>query len=292
MFDQVGLSRIRCPAGVAEWSEREVMLYALAIGMGSDPMDADQLLFVYEKHLRVVPTFATVAAWSCNPPLSETGVDMARVVHAGQEIDVHRAIPVSARVTATGGFVAAVDKGDRGALIFAETVLRDAASGDPYVTLRQAYLARVDGNFGAVPSVADNPHAVPERVPDLTVDYPTRPDQALLYRLLGDRNPLHADPEAARSAGFDRPILHGLCTFGVTCRAILESCASSDPARIRNHAARFSAPVYPGETISVDVWRDGPIVSFEARVAARGVRVVRHGRSVLMPESAGSRTDS
>jgi acyl dehydratase len=141
--------------------------------------------------------------------------------------------------------------------------------------------ARGDGGFGGPSDGAPEPHKTPERAPDMSVDIPTRPDQALIYRLSGDRNPLHSDPDIASAAGFPRPILHGLCTYGITCRAVLQTYADYDPAAIKHHAARFSSPVFPGETVSVDLWRDGDEVSFEARVKDRGVTVIRNGLSRL-----------
>jgi acyl dehydratase len=122
---------------------------------------------------------------------------------------------------------------------------------------------------------------VPSRAPDHSIDIPTRPDQALIYRLSGDRNPLHSDPSIATAAGFPRPILHGLCTYGITCRAVLQTYADYDPAKIKSHAVRFSSPVYPGETITVDMWKDGDTISFEARVKARDVTVIKNGKTVL-----------
>ncbi len=148
-------------------------------------------------------------------------------------------------------------------------------------TLRSSIFARADGGFGGPADGEAPPHAVPDRTPDLSLDFPTRPDQALLYRLNGDRNPLHADPAFAKLVGFPRPILHGLCTFGITCRAVLQGFTGFDPAPIKRHQARFSAPVFPGETVTVDLWQDGEAVSFEAKVKDRQAVVIRNGLSVL-----------
>ena len=152
-----------------------------------------------------------------------------------------------------------------------ETTLFEAESGDKLATLVGSTFARGDGGFGGPSEGQPEPHQVPDRKPDLSLDFPTLPNQALLYRLSGDRNPLHSDPAFAKRVGFPRPILHGLCTYGITCRAVLQSYAEYDPAKFKSHAARFSSPVFPGETITVDLWQDGKIISFEARVKDRGV---------------------
>lgn len=272
---------IRSPADLFAWQDRDAMLYALSIGIGDDPLDPAALRFIHERGLRTVPTFATVAAWGSNPPLRDAGVDYTKVVHAAQEVVVHRLLPPAGRVRADGGIVSVVDKGDKGALVEAHVVLRDADSGEAYVTNRVTWLARADGNFGGPRDGGSSPHPIPDRAPDRTITYSTRPDQAALYRLLGDRNPLHIDPAIAAHAGFDRPILHGLCTFGITCRAVMEGFAGMEPERIASHAARFSSPVLPGDDIAVDMWRDGATISFEARVPARGVTVIRNGRAQL-----------
>jgi acyl dehydratase len=187
-----------------------------------------------------------------------------------------------AKVKTKGRVAGVFDKGaGKGAVVMNETIAEDAQTGEPICTITASIFARGDGGFGGPSEGQPEPHQVPGRAPDLSVDMPTRPDQALIYRLSGDRNPLHADPEFARRAGFPRPILHGLCTYGVTCRAVLQTFADYDPAAFKSHAARFSAPVFPGETITVDLWKDGGVISFEARIKDRGVTCIKNGKTVL-----------
>jgi acyl dehydratase len=264
------------------WGDRETMLYALGIGMGGDPMNLQELPFVYESGLKAVPTMATTVAWGAGPGLGKLGINFLMVVHGEQKVEFHRPLPTEAEITAEARIIGAYDKGkDKGAVIYTETLLRDARTGDPIATLTGSTFARGDGGFGGPSEGAPEPHEVPKRAPDQTLEFTTRPDQALIYRLSGDRNPLHSDPAIAKAAGFPRPILHGLCTYGITCRAVLQAYADFDPSRIKSHQVRFSSPVFPGETIAVDLWRDGPVVSFEARVMERGVTVVRNGKTML-----------
>jgi acyl dehydratase len=263
------------------WRDRETMLYALGIGMGSDPLNMDELPFVYENNLKAVPTLATVVAWGAGP-LGKTGINYLMVVHGEQSVTFHKPMPTEAQIIADSRIAGAYDKGPgKGAVIYTETVIKDAKSGEPIATLLGSTFARGDGGFGGPSDGAPTPHEVPSRAPDHSIDIPTRPDQALIYRLSGDRNPLHSDPSIATAAGFPRPILHGLCTYGITCRAVLQTYADYDPAKIKSHAVRFSSPVYPGETITVDMWKDGDTISFEARVKARDVTVIKNGKTVL-----------
>ncbi len=262
------------------WTDRETMLYALGVGMGADPLDARELPFVYENGLKALPTQATVAAWGAGP-MGQLGLNYLMVVHGEQSVEMHRPLPTDARVIADSRIASVYDKGPKGAIINIETVIKDAQDGSAIATLVSSIFARGDGGFGGPSEGAPEPHPIPARAPDASIDIPTRPDQALLYRLSGDRNPLHADPGFASAAGFPRPILHGLCTYGVTCRAVLSAFADYDPTRIKSHAARFSSPVFPGETITVDLWKDGSVISFEARVKDRGVTVIKNGRSVV-----------
>ena len=261
------------------WKDRDSMLYALGVGMGADPLNEHELPFVYENGLKALPSFVTVITFPTRL-LARSGVNFARVVHGEQAIELHRTIPPEGEAIGSSRVAAVYDKGDKGAILTVETTLKDPA-GELLATLTSAIFARADGGFGGPADGEAPPHPIPERAPDLSLDFPTRPDQALLYRLCGDRNPLHADPAFARMVGFPRPILHGLCTYGITCRAVLQAYTDFDPAPIKSHWARFSAPVFPGETITVDLWRDGPVISFEARVKDRQAVVIKHGKSVL-----------
>ncbi len=173
------------------------------------------------------------------------------------------------------------DKGkDKGAVIRHKTVLRDE-KGEPLATLVASRFARGDGGFGGPSGGQAEPHKMPTRAPDKSVDITTRPDQALVYRLCGDRNPLHSDPEFAKRAGFPAPILHGMCTYGITCRGVLQTYADYDAGAFKQHAVRFSSPVYPGETVTMEMWKDGNVISFEAKVKSRNVTVIKSGRTVL-----------
>jgi acyl dehydratase len=263
------------------YGDRETMLYALGIGLGADPMNEAELPFVYENGLKTVPTMATVIAWGAGRT-GDTGINYAMVVHGEQRLTLHRPLPPSATILADSRFIACLDKGaGKGAVLVSETAIREKASGEALCTLTSSIFARGDGGFGGPSEGGPAVHAIPDRAPDMEVDIPTRPDQALLYRLSGDRNPLHSDPGFAKAVGFPRPILHGLCTYGITCRAVMQACTDLDPTAILAHDVRFSSPVFPGETVSVQIWRDGPVVSFEARVKNRDAVVIRNGRSLL-----------
>ncbi|HEY5106271.1 MAG TPA: MaoC/PaaZ C-terminal domain-containing protein [Caulobacteraceae bacterium] len=278
------------PARTFTYGDKDVMLYGLGIGLGADPMDEKELAFVYERGLKVVPTAATVLAAGSraraeappNPPGHRASqINYLMVVHGEQKVELHRPLPPTGTFTAQSRTIGAFDKGkDKGAVIYNETTWTNEA-GEKVATLTGSTFARGDGGFGGPSEGAPEPHQTPSRAPDLSLDFATRPDQALLYRLNGDRNPLHSDPESARRSGFPRPILHGLCTYGITCRAILKGITDYDPDVILSHEARFSAPVIPGDTITVDMWLDGKVISFTARVQARGATVIKNGKTVL-----------
>src|SRR5437763_8750253 len=248
------------------YSDLEVMLYASGIGMGADPMGGKELAFVSEavatpRPLKVVPTFASVAAWGAGP--GEMNLNRVMVVDGERDITFHKPLAAAAHITADSSVLDVFDKGkDKGAVIRHQTVLKDE-KGEKLATLVASRFARGDGGFGGPSEGQPEPHEIPSRKADLSVDISTREDQALLYRLNGDRNPLHSDPESAKRSGFPRPILHGLCTYGITCRAVLQAITGFDPDQIKSHQARFSAPVFPGDTITVDLWKDGKEISFE-----------------------------
>jgi len=286
----------RTAARTFTYGDKDVMLYALGIGLGADPMNETELPFVYERGLRVVPTAATVLAAAGgggraraaagddapNPPgFRVSQLNFLMVVHGEQKVELHRPLPTTGTFTAEGRTIGAFDKGEgKGAVVVNQTVWTDE-KGEKVATLTGATFARGDGGFGGPSEGAPEPHVVPTRAADLSVDIATSPGQALLYRLNGDRNPLHSDPDVARRAGFPRPILHGLCTYGITCRAVLQAITGYDPDQILSHQARFSAPVFPGDVITVDLWRDAKQISFEARVKDRGATVIKNGLTML-----------
>jgi len=264
-----------------DYDDTKTMLYALGIGFGRDPLNEAELPFVYEKDLRTVPTLATVIAWGAGP-MRDSGINYAMVVHGEQKLKLHRPLPIAAKIKADSKIVGAWDKGEgKGAIIVSETEIADRVSGEALCTMTSTTFARGDGGFGGPREGAPEPHKLPERAPDASVEVDTRPDQALIYRLCGDRNPLHSDPEFAKAVGFPKPILHGLCTYGTCCRAIIQEHCDYDPTRIAGFDVRFSSPVYPGETIVVETWKDGSEISFRARVKERDVVVINNGKCTL-----------
>jgi acyl dehydratase len=262
-------------------TKRDTILYALGVGLGADPCDADQLKFVYEENLRALPTMAVILGypgpWHAHP---ETGITRSRVVHGSQGFRIFRPLPVEGDITGKTRVVGVVDKGrDKGALVMTECVVREKAGGAQLCALTSTTFCRADGGFGGPAGPVAEPHRLPEEAPQYACDLPTLPQAALIFRLSGDYNPLHADPAYAARSGFRAPILHGRCTFSVAGHAILKTLCGYDPARLVAMECRFSAPVYPGETIRTEMWREGGIVSFRSTVPARGVTVLDNGRA-------------
>ena len=267
------------------YAPRDTILYALGVGLGTDPMDEDELRYVFEESdgFAALPTMAVVLGspgfWARDP---ESGIDWVRILHGEQKLELHAPIPVEATISARSRVIGVVDKGaGRGALILTERTLTDAGTGTPLATLTSTTFARGNGGYGGPSDEAPAPHRLPDRAPDAVTDLPTVARAALVYRLSGDWNPLHASPDVARAAGFEKPILHGLCTLGVAGHALLRSCCGYDARRLRSMQLRFSAPVYPGETIRTEIWQDGPEVSFRSRVVERDVVVLNNGRAVI-----------
>ncbi|MGE0387574.1 MAG: MaoC/PaaZ C-terminal domain-containing protein [Gammaproteobacteria bacterium] len=263
------------------YGARELLLYALGVGVGFDPTDEAQLPFVYEKALRPLPTLPT-----CLPYVSirtlDLGIDYAKTLHGEQSTVLHAPLPTAATVIGSTRVSSLFDKGaGKGALVYLTREYREEATGTLLATTLTGLFARGDGGFGGPAGPAPAPHPIPERAPDCVCELPTVPQAALIYRLNGDPNPLHAEPEVARRAGYDRPILHGLATYGLVGHALLRAVCGYDEKRVRSIAGRFSAPVFPGETIRTEFWIDGAVVSLRASVPARDAVVFNNGRAEI-----------
>jgi acyl dehydratase len=277
------LLALKIPPSEQSYSEKDVILYALGVGLGHDPTDRAQLDFVYEKNMKVLPTFAAVMGyagfWTRD---LDTGIDWVRIVNGEQGFTLHA--PLKPRGTMVGHtrILDVVDKGaGKGALIYTERKISDKQAGTLVATVTQTTFARGDGGFGGPPRPSPPLHQMPERAPDMTCELSTRPEAALVYRLTADLNPLHADLDVAKAAGYPRPIYHGLGTFGVVGHAILKSVCDYDPTRVTAMSGRFSAPVFPGETIRTEIWRDGNVVSFRALVPERKIVAMSNGRAEI-----------
>ncbi|MGH3251610.1 MAG: MaoC/PaaZ C-terminal domain-containing protein [Trebonia sp.] len=263
------------------WDSKDALLYAVGVGAGlGDPLK--ELEFTTENcegiEQKVLPTYAVlVAQVQASTGRSLGDFDRALLVHAEQYFELHRPIPVAGTVRITSTVTGIYDKGS-GALVVTENVAVDADTGAPMVTSRGGVFIRGEGGFGG-PRGTDQPWELPERAPDQQIVQPTRPEQALLYRLSGDRNPLHVDPKFAARGGFAQPILHGLCTYGVTGRALLHAACDGDPARFRSMSGRFSRPVLPGEPLTVSIWLagDGETALFQT-ARTDGTVVIDRGR--------------
>ena len=265
------------------YDERDCMLYALGLGYGADPMDASELPFVFERDLRVVPSLFTVVGapgtWARDPG---TGIDWMQILHGEHRLTLH-AVPAPQGTLRSQTRVARiVDKGPgRGALVVTERRITDEASGQHLATVEHTSFCRADGGIGRTDEPPAALRPVPGSPPDLRLSLPTLPGAALLYRLNGDRNPIHADPAAARTAGFDRPILHGLCTYGMACRAVLKAFCDNHPSRLASLSLRFSAPFLPGDTLRVDLWQAGEHIHFQGVSQQTGKVVLSHGNATL-----------
>lgn len=258
---------------------KDIALYALSVGLGADPMDEAQLRFVNpSRGPAVMPSMTLVMAhpgfWLGHP---DSGVDPKAVLHASQGFEILGALPQAGDVVSRTTVAGVVDKGaGKAALIDSETKLADA-EGRVFARLARTTFIRGGGGFGGSDKAKGERAALPNNPPDMVIDFETRPEQALIYRLNGDFNPLHSDPAVARKAGFDRPILHGLCTMGVVTHALLKALADYRPERLRSVRLRFSKPVFPGETIRTEIWKDG---RFRALAPARSETVIDDGLAV------------
>lgn len=273
------------------YSERDTMLYALSLGLGADPMDELALPFVYEGRpggLQALPSQAVVLGypgfWAREP---DTGIDWVKLLHGEQRMRIHRPLPAAAEVIGHNRITHLSDKGEgKGAIMVTERQLR-TPGGELLATVQQVSFLRGDGGYSQQlggqpndPGLAPLQPTPEDRAPDFCDTQLIRPEAALLYRLMGDFNPLHADPAVARKAGFERPILHGLASYGLVAHALLRQCADRNPARLKALDIRFAAPVYPGETLVTEIWsQPGQPSQFRlrARVLERDKIVLSHG---------------
>jgi len=273
------------------WTSKDALLYAVGVGAGlGDPLQDLEFTTENSEGVRqqVLPTYAVLVA-QARASRSLGDFDRALLVHAEQAFELHRPLPVEGTVRTVATVTGIYDKGS-GALVASENVAVDAATGAKLVTSRSGAFIRGEGGFGGERGPSGRWQR-PERPPDHQVVQPTRPEQALLYRLSGDRNPLHADPKFAARGGFSRPILHGLCTYGFTGRALLHTLCGSDPARFGSMSGRFSRPVLPGDTLVVSIWReDGDSALFQT-ATEDGTVVIDHGRMRLRAPGDGAAGD-
>jgi acyl dehydratase len=272
------------------YTAEDSMFYALAVGLGADPVDERQLAFVNDTTPGTplaLPTMAVVlgypGSWMTD---SRTGIDYSMIVHGEESVVLHKPLPASGTVVSRHRVTRVVDKGaGKGATVTYDKELLDKATGEKLATVTHTTFCRGDGGFAARDGVSDpsaaSPPKVPQREPDRVCELRTLPQQALLYRLCADRNPLHSEPAAARKAGFERPILHGLGTYGVAGHALLATLCDYDPRRLKSLFARFSAPVFPGETIRFEMYREGTGIAFRARVKERDRVVLDYGRAEI-----------
>jgi acyl dehydratase len=262
-----------------EVSAKDSMLYALGVGAGADPLDRRQLRFVYEQGLQIIPSQSSViafpGAWLMDPVL---GINYLKVLHGEQGVTFERPLRAAARIRGEYEVLGVDDKGpEKGAVVFFEKRIVDDEDGGLICRVRSTYFLRANGGCGSWGKPVPLPSALPDRAPDKVIEVPTLPRLALIYRLSGDYNPVHADPEIAVKAGFDRPILHGLCSYGIVCLSLVLDLCDSDPARLTELFARFSKPVFPGETIRLELYKESDVWRFRARVAERNEVVLDRG---------------
>lgn len=270
------------------YTDRDSLLYNVAVGMGRDPMDTNELPFVCETlGDKVLPTAATVLSRARPAPgggrsgggaSAMSKLNFALLLHGEQRLTIHQTIPRAAETLVSGSTTGFYDKGEgRGALVTNETKVK-LKDGSDLFTLGGTMFYRGDGGFGGQSEGAPVPHTLPDREPDTSCEMPGRVDQAMVYALCGDRNPLHRDPDFAKRAGFDRPILHGLCSYGIACHAVVKTMLDYDASAMTSFDVRFSAPVFPGETQIVDMWKDGNVISFRVRIKERDVVAINNGK--------------
>jgi acyl dehydratase len=271
------------PQALDDYDPRDAILYALGVGAGLSS-DIDETAFLFERQLQVLPTMALVLGtpgfWPMDP---KSGLDWLNILHGEQRLELH--VPLDPAGTMIGETVITdlADKGQGKAALVRAVKQLTTPGGTLVAEATETWVVRGAGGFGAPQNLPGDPlPPVPQRDPDFEITLPTSPAQAATYRLTGDRNPLHIDPETARSAGLDRPILHGLSTMGLLARAVIHACCGGDAARLHEIALRLTAPVYPGETVRTHIWQDGTALHFRAEAVERGIRVIDNGLAEIV----------
>lgn len=259
------------PEVTFSWETADVQLYHLALGAGERPTDPHELRYLDDTGPQVLPTFATVAATfhaTAAPRVSFPGVeiDLAKIVHGSQEVTVHRPLPPTGKATTSTRIAEVWDKGKAAVIVQESTTIDE--NGEPLWTARSSIFARGEGGFGGERGPSES-IALPDRDPDYDLRTKILPQQALLYRMCGDRNPLHSDPEFAKNAGFPAPILHGLCTYGLVCKAVVDAALDGDAAKVKGFRAKFAGVVFPGETLRTRVWQEGTTLLVAVTVVDR-----------------------
>lgn len=281
-FDYQKIKQWPIAEAIHSYTAQDTILYALGVGAATtNPVLPEDLKFVYEDGLQALPTLHAVLgageSWMDDPT---TGIDINKVLHGEQFLTLHRPLPASGKVIGRTVVQEIYDKGpEKGAVMYLVKTINDSTNGELLATVGYSVFLRGNGGFGGTSQGAPVPHAIPvDRGPDAQLDLITRPEQAVIYRLSGDFNPLHIDPQVSIQAGFTKPILHGLCSYGIAGRAVLKLLCNNDPNRLRRFDVRFSSPVYPGETLRTEIWREGAgCAAFRVRVVERDVIALNNG---------------
>jgi acyl dehydratase len=265
----------------ASWDPDRIILYHLGLGAGVPQTDPGELEYTYEKNLKVLPSYGVIPAFPALSGLARVPgmqFNFAMLLHGEQDLEIRKAIPTRARVVTTGRVAGLYDKG-KAALAVLETETRDE-SGDVLFVNRFSLFLRGEGGFGGEPGPRAG-NQPPERAPDRVVESPTLPQQALLYRLSGDKNPLHADPEFSKMGGFETPILHGLCSYGIACKAVVDGVCGGETGRVARYQARFAGVAFPGETLVTSMWREGERVLLATSSKQRNAPVISNAAITL-----------
>ena len=262
------------------YSDKDSILYSLGVGLGNDPMNMAELKYVYENSQVALPSMATNFQYH-SPLLLKANINFILVVHGEQKLSFTNPLPVSGDFISNAKVIGCYDKGEgKGAVIDVETTIKLKKDNTEICKLVSTTFARGDGGFGG-PESPKSEIFRPEGDPDFVHEIKTKPDQALIFRLSGDYNPLHSDPNFAKTAGFEKPILHGMCTYGIACRSLVESVCEGDAKRLKKFDCRFSSPVYPGETIVTEMWKNGSKVYYQSKVKERDKIVIKNGVSEI-----------